>query len=143
MTVLLALLTNLALAAEPAPVRAVAGMAWSPIDTGALALQATGSFSGTLAGELDGILVPPLRAYAGVKKGPWAALGGLSVVSVDSTRVTDTTSRRAVGALRLEVEGRCALGRASEAQPVGFFVGVFRRFELAMLQERAGPHQGC
>ncbi len=139
----LALLTNAALAAEPSPVRAVAGLAWSPTDTGALALQASGSFSGTLAGELDGILVPPLRPYAGVKRGPWTALGGLSVVSVDSTRVTETTSRRAVGALRLELEGRRTLGRASEAQPVGFFVGgaVHGNVPLVTLTDEAWTEQ--
>ncbi len=143
MTSLLALMANAALAAEPAPVRALAGVAWSPIDTGALALQATGSFSGTLAGELDGILVPPLRGYGGVKKGPWAALGALSVVSVDSTRVTDTTSRRAVGALRLELEGRRALGHASEARPVGFFVGgaVHGNVPLVTLTDEAWTEQ--
>lgn len=118
MTWLLALAVPLALASEgdspatapPAaesaprePARLLLGGAWTPTGTGALALQSTGSLSGTLAGELDGLLVPALRAYGGARLGRTSWLGEASWAQVDLTRrlVDGQTSRRSVGALRL------------------------------------------
>ena len=101
-------------AATPVPVmaadpwRAVLGLAWIPSGTGALALQSTGSLSGTLAGELDGLLVPSMRAYAGMRRGRTSLLGEASWAHVDITRATidGDTSRRSVGALRVGGEAR-------------------------------------
>jgi hypothetical protein len=115
MSWLLAATVSLALAGEgeaPPPqapeqgapqARVLLGGAWTPTGTGALALQSTGSLSGTLAGELDGLLVPALRAYGGVRRGRTSWLGEASWAQVDVTRrlVSGDSSTRSVGALRL------------------------------------------
>ena len=94
--------------ADGVPWRGLIGLAWAPSGTGALALQSTGSLSGTLAGELDGLLVPSMRAYAGARRGTTSWLGEVSWVQVDITRATldGDTNRRSVGAVRFGGEAR-------------------------------------
>ncbi len=84
--------------------------AWSPAGAGALAWNAGQAWSGTLAGEFDGIARPPLAVTAGVARGRWALLGGLGVVRFDDTTIAASRSRQVTGVVRMEAEGRAWLG---------------------------------
>jgi hypothetical protein len=73
---------------------------------GALAWTDAGQLSGTLAGEYDGLLRPPLTAHAGWVGRHDALLGGVSVVQIDTARFSSTTSLLAVGGVRLSLDYR-------------------------------------
>jgi hypothetical protein len=82
------------------------GAAWAPAGVGALARSDAGAFSGTLAGEFDGLLRPPLTAHAGWTNGQWDALAGLALVRFDDARLGESPASQAVGATRLALDGR-------------------------------------
>jgi hypothetical protein len=82
------------------------GAAWSPAGIGALAWSDAGEFSGTLAGEYDGLLRPPLTAHGGWVGKHDALLGSASIVQIDTTRFAATQSLQAVGGLRLGLDYR-------------------------------------
>lgn len=73
-----ALLTTVLAAEAPRRVDGVVGADWVPLSRGDLAWVAEGEGTGTLVGELDGLLRPSLVAFGGVRVGPWAVLAGLS-----------------------------------------------------------------
>ncbi len=83
--------------------------AWSPAGAGTLAWDAGQAWSGTLAGEFDGIARPPLAVTAGVVRGRWGWLGGFGVVRFDDTTIVVSRSRQVTGVVRLEAEGRAWL----------------------------------
>ncbi len=99
------------------------GGAWAPVGIGALAWQDGGGFSGTLSGEFDGLLRPPLSAHVGWVGQRDAILGGLALVRFDDTRSGDSPTRQAVGGTRIAADYRRWLHpRAADA--VGFFGDV-------------------
>jgi hypothetical protein len=102
------------------------GVAWAPVGTGALAWDDADAFSGTLAGEFDGLLRAPLTAHAGYTDGRTDVLGGLSFVRFDDTRLGESPASQAVGATRLSVDGRRWL-EPRAARTAGFYAqsGVY------------------
>ena len=82
------------------------GAAWSPAGIGALAWDDAGKFSGTLAGEYDGLLRPPLTAHGGWVGARDAVLGSASVVFLASSRFAEGNAVSSVGGLRLGADYR-------------------------------------
>lgn len=82
------------------------GVAWTPAGVGALAWDDAGAYSGTLAGEYDGLLRPPLTAHGGWVGRQQALLGGVAAVGFGNTTFSDTTSRTRLGGLRLSLDAR-------------------------------------
>ncbi len=82
------------------------GGAWAPVGIGAFAWNDADNFSGTLAGEYDGLLRPPLTAHAGWAGPRSALLGNVAVVQFTTARYADTTSLLSVGGLRLGLDYR-------------------------------------
>lgn len=96
------------------------GGAWSPAGIGALAWDEAGNFSGTLAGEFDGLLRPPLTAHAGWAGTRDAVLGNVAVVQIVTSRFADSSSTKSAGGVRLGVDYRRWLF-AREAGAVNFY----------------------
>ena len=113
-----ALLTLLLLA--PAHAAALLGVAWAPPGVGALAWSDGEQFSGTLAGEFDGLLRPPLTAHGGWIGKHDAVLGGLALVRFSTGSFGNTDSYEGVGSTRLSVDYRRYL-LARNAGNVGFY----------------------
>lgn len=82
------------------------GVGFNPAGVGALAWSDADQFSGTLAGEFDGVLRPPLTAYAGWFDKHNAALLDVAVVRFSNATFADTSSVESVGAMRLGVDYR-------------------------------------
>lgn len=82
------------------------GAAWSPAGIGMFAWDDAGKFSGTLAGEFDGLLRPPLTAHGGWVGRHDAVLGTVSLVQIANARFASTNATSSVGALRLGVDYR-------------------------------------
>lgn len=82
------------------------GVAWVPVGIGALSLSDADGFSGTLAGEYDGWLRPPLTAHAGwVGKGT-AWLGNVAIVETIAENASDEVRTFSVGGIRLGADWR-------------------------------------
>ena len=96
------------------------GGAWAPAGIGALAWDEAGNFSGTLAGEFDGLLRPPLTAHGGWTGEQDAVLGSVALVQIVRARFADSASTRSAGGLRLGVDYRRWLF-AREAGAVNFY----------------------
>lgn len=79
------------------------GAAWAPSGLGALAWYDADKLSGTLAGEFDGLLRPPLTGHGGWVGRHDAVLGSVSYVQLTDSRVSDTSAVSSVGGLRLGV----------------------------------------
>ncbi len=99
------------------------GGAWTPAGIGALAWDDAGNFSGTLAGEFDGLIRPPLTAHGGWVGAHDAVLGNVALVQITSTSFSDNTSIRAAGGVRLGMDYRRYLF-AREAGAVNFYGDV-------------------
>ncbi|MDP2315161.1 MAG: hypothetical protein Q8P41_19835 [Pseudomonadota bacterium] len=82
------------------------GGAWSPAGIGMFAWDDADKFSGTLAGEFDGLLRPPLTAHGGWVGSRDAVLGNLSLVQLNTTRFAASNAVSAVGGVRLGVDYR-------------------------------------
>lgn len=82
------------------------GGAWAPAGVGALAWYDSDRFSGTLAGEFDGLLRPPLTGHGGWVGAHDAVLGNVAWVQLTDTRFSSTAAIDAVGGVRLGVDYR-------------------------------------
>ncbi len=82
------------------------GAAWSPAGIGMFAWDDADKFSGTLAGEFDGLLRPPLTAHGGWVGAHDAILGNVALVQVATSRFAATNATSAVGGLRLGLDYR-------------------------------------
>lgn len=82
------------------------GGAWSPAGIGSFAWDDAGKFSGTLAGEFDGLLRPPLTAHGGWVGRHDAVLANVSLVQIDTARFASSEALSAVGGLRLGADYR-------------------------------------
>lgn len=96
------------------------GGAWTPAGIGALAWDDAGKFSGTLAGEFDGLLRPPLTAHAGWVGAHDALLGNVALVQITSSRFAGSNAVSSAGGLRLGLDYRRYLF-AREAGAVNFY----------------------
>lgn len=105
---------------------ALLGLAWTPPGVGALAWSDAENFTGTLAGEYDGLLRPPLTAHGGWVGDHAALLAGVAAVRIGSTTVSASTESQARTGVRLALDGRL-YARPREAGRVGFYgdVGLF------------------
>jgi hypothetical protein len=128
----------LPLLASVAHAGALFGAAWAPAGAAAVARDDAGAYSGTLAGEFDGLLRPPLTAYAGWTDGRLDVLGGLAFVRFDDSRVATSRSSQALGTTRLSVDARRWL-EARTPQAVGFYAqaGAFAVIPNARLTDDA------
>ena len=82
------------------------GLAFVPAGVGALALEDSEGFSGTLASEWDGWLTPPITASAGWAGPHMALLGNLALVETVGSSVAEETHTFNVGGLRLGADWR-------------------------------------
>lgn len=101
----------LLLLASAASAAALFGVAWSPVGIGALAWDDADAFSGTLAGEFDGLLRPPLTAHGGWVGEHDAVLANLALVQFVDTRYSATVAQSSVGGLRIGADYRRYLWR--------------------------------
>ena len=99
------------------------GAAWAPPGVGALAWSDAEAFSGTLAGEFDGLLRPPLTAHVGFIGGHDAVLAGFALVCFGTTALSDGVSIQNVGGTRLGLDYRRYLS-TREAGRVGLYGDV-------------------
>lgn len=93
-------------ASTPAHGQLLFGLAWTPVGVGALAWDDADAFSGTLAGEFDGLLRPPLTAHGGWVGRHDAILGSLALVQFVDTWYAVTTAQSSVGGLRIGLDWR-------------------------------------
>ena len=84
----------------------LAGVAYVPPGIGALAFDDADAWSGTLAGEWDGWLRPPLTAHAGWVGGRHAVLGNIAVVEQIANSYADNTHLFSVGGVRIGADWR-------------------------------------
>lgn len=77
-----------------------------PTGIGALAWTDEGKLSGTLAGEFDGLLRPPLTAQAGWVGRKDALTGGVALVRLVSATYADTSTYQSVGSTRFSADYR-------------------------------------
>lgn len=82
------------------------GGAWSPAGIGMLAWDDAGKFSGTLAGEFDGLLRPPLTAHGGWVGSQDAVVANFSLVYLNTSRFAASNAVSAVGGVRLGADYR-------------------------------------
>ncbi len=82
------------------------GGAFIPTGIGALAWEQDNQLSGTLSGEYDGILQPPLTCYAGWYDERNVIALDFAMVRFSSATYSDSTSFTGVGAARLGVDYR-------------------------------------
>lgn len=82
------------------------GVAWVPVGIGALSFSANDGFTGTLAGEWDGWIRPPLTAHAGWVGPRTAWLGNVAIVEVISERATEEVRTFSVGGVRIGADWR-------------------------------------
>jgi hypothetical protein len=116
----------LLLLAAAANASVLVGGAWTPAGVGGLALYASDGFSGTLAGEFDGLLRPPLTAHGGWVGKQDAILGNAALVQITTARFADTTAVDAVGGVRLGLDyRRYVFARAAGAANLYATVGGF------------------
>lgn len=92
------------------------GVAFNPVGQGALAWEDADQLSGTLSGEFDGVLRPPLTAYAGWFDKQNAILADFAMVRFGEATYSDSSSLASVGSLRLGLDYRRYLP-AAEAGP--------------------------
>lgn len=100
----------------PALLHVMLGGAFIPAGVGALAWQDADQLSGTLAGEFDGILRPPLTVYGGWYDTHDAVLIDFSMVRFSTATWSDTPSAQGVGSTRLGLDYRRYLP-AAQAGP--------------------------
>jgi hypothetical protein len=80
---------------------ALVGVDWVPAGRADLAWVDDDQLTGTLVGEYDGLLVPPLTAWAGVAGSRYALLGGLAAAWASTTTWSgDQATRALLAALR-------------------------------------------
>ena len=96
----------------PAIWHVMLGLGFNPAGVGALAWQDADQLSGTLAGEFDGVLRPPLTLYGGWYDADNAVLVDVSAVRFSTVTFSDTSSTDAIGATRLGVDYRRYLPEA-------------------------------
>ncbi len=127
------------------------GGAWSPAGIGTLAWDDAGKFSGTLAGEYDGLLRTPLTAHGGWVGARDAVLGNASVVFLATSRFAEGNAVSSVGGLRLGADYRRYLW-AREAGAVNLYgdAGAFGILPTAAttdsaytVQEQADADEGA
>lgn len=97
----------------PALLHVMLGGAFVPTGVGALAWQDADQLSGTLAGEFDGVLRPPLTVYGGWYDRSDAVLLDVALVRFATETWADTSSKDAVGATRLGLDYRRYLPEAA------------------------------
>ncbi len=90
----------------PALLHVMLGGAFIPSGVGALAWQDADQLSGTMAGEFDGILRPPLTVYGGWYDAHDAVLVDFSMVRFSTATWSDTPSAQNVGSTRLGLDYR-------------------------------------
>ena len=84
----------------------VFGGAWSPSGVGALAWSDAGAFSGTLAGEYDGLLRPPLTAHGGWIGTKDAVTANFALVRFTDATFSSDNTYHGVGSTRFGVDYR-------------------------------------
>ena len=97
---------------NPAIWHVMLGLGFNPAGIGALAWQDADQLSGTLAGEFDGVLRPPLTMYGGWYDAHNAVLADVSLVRFSTVTYSDTSSKDAIGATRLGIDYRRYLPEA-------------------------------
>lgn len=97
-----------------------AGVAWVPAGIGALAWTEADQLSGTLVGEFDGLLRPPLTVHAGWTGGATTVVGGAALAILGTERFAESSQRDSVGALRLGLDYRRYL-ESRQANRVGLY----------------------
>jgi hypothetical protein len=110
----------------PAAASVLFGGAWAPPGIGEIAWSDADALTGTLAGEFDGLLRPPLTAHGGWVGRHDAVLAGLALTRFDTTRFGDGTARSLVGSTRISLDYRRYLW-AREADRVDLYgdVGLY------------------
>lgn len=98
----------------------LAGVAWVPPGIGAFSFTEADGFSGSLVGEFDGWLRPPLTAHGGWVGAHDAALLHAAWVQFTEESWSDTSSQALVGSVRLGLDYRRYL-LAREAGAVGAY----------------------
>ncbi|MFZ5478259.1 MAG: hypothetical protein ACOZNI_15940 [Myxococcota bacterium] len=99
---------------------ALLGAAFVPVGVGALAWDDANGFSGSLVGELDGYLRPPLTAHGGWVGKTDAVLANAAVARFATSRWGEGHALDAVSAVRLGLDYRRWLW-AREAGRVGMY----------------------
>lgn len=84
----------------------LAGVAWAPAGIGALSWSEADGFSGTLAGEFDGWLRPPLTFHGGWVGERNAVLAGVAVASTGTATFAGSNRRSAAGGVRISGDWR-------------------------------------
>ncbi len=114
----------LLLASLTARADALLGVDFTPFDRGDLAWVEDGQLSGTLVGELDGLLVPSLSAWGGWADAHNAALVGLGGARLATiTRSESSLTGSAVAALRPSVDYRRYLAPRQPGQVAAWVQG--------------------
>lgn len=114
------------------------GAAWSPAGIGSLAWDDAGNFSGTLAGEFDGLLRPPLTAHGGWIGSRDAVLAGVALARFETVDLGERNARSVVGGTRLSLDYRRYLWKR-EAERVGMYgdVGLYGLLPSALTVDSA------
>lgn len=99
------------------------GATWTPPGIGSLSWSEADGFSGTLVGEFDGWIRPPLNLHAGYAWGRAAITGGLGVAAIRDGQYQDNGSLRYVAGVRPSLDGRFYLGQRSAGRAEGYLIG--------------------
>jgi hypothetical protein len=101
---------------ETALAKVLVGVAWVPPGVGALSWSEADRFTGTLVGEFDGWLKPPLTMHGGWAGQHMAVVGGIATAWFRDAQIADTSSSQTIGALRLSADGRYYLKKREAGQ---------------------------
>lgn len=85
---------------------ALVGVTWVPPGIGSFSWSDADAFSGTLAGEYDGWLRPPLSFQGGWVQGKNALMGGFALAFFRDAQYASNSSSRSVGGLRPSLDYR-------------------------------------
>ena len=102
---------------------ALVGVTWVPPGIGSFSWSDAEGFSGTLVGEYDGWLRPPLSFQGGWVQGKNALMGSLSLAFVQESQFASTSSSHNVGGLRPGLDYRRYLRAREPGQVNGWLDG--------------------
>jgi hypothetical protein len=108
------------------------GGAWTPVGVGALAWDDAGQFTGTLAGEFDGLLRPPFTAHGGWIGARDAVLANLSVVQLTTSRFSSSNAVTTAGGVRVGADWRRYLWAREPGVNLYGDVGAFGVIPIAL-----------
>ncbi len=99
------------------------GATWTPPGIGMFSWSEADGFSGTLVGEFDGLLRPPLNLSLGCAWRRTAITGGLGVAAIRDGQYQDESSQRYVAGVRPSADVRWYLRERAPGKVEAFGLG--------------------